>query len=97
MNDNMNREKVISIRVTEDELKRLDELAKEQTGGNRTAFIIQKCFRSEGDVENISLILEFMICLKSQLICLKKGDVKKKKYISDLNERIRVLWRSLKS
>ena len=67
MNDNMNREKVISIRVTEDELKRLDELAKEQTGGNRTAFIIQKCFRSEGDVENISLILEFMICLKSQL------------------------------
>lgn len=69
MNDNMNREKVISIRVTEDELKRLDELAKEQTGGNRTAFIIQKCFRSEGDVENISLILEFMICLKSQLIC----------------------------
>jgi hypothetical protein len=81
MNDNMNREKVISIRVTEDELKRLDELAKEQTGGNRTAFIIQKCFRSEGDVENISLILEFMICLKSQLICLKKGDVKKKKYI----------------
>ncbi|MEE0130060.1 MAG: hypothetical protein UEL03_01520 [Clostridium sp.] len=97
MNDNMNREKVISIRVTEDELKRLDELAKEQTGGNRTAFIIQKCFRSEGDVENISLILEFMICLKSQLICLKKGDVKKKKYISDLNERIRVLWQSLKS
>lgn len=93
----MNREKVISIRVTEDELKRLDELAKEQTGGNRTAFIIQKCFRSEGDVENISLILEFMICLKSQLICLKKGDVKKKKYISDLNERIRVLWQSLKS
>lgn len=54
MNDNMNREKVISIRMTEDELKRLDELAKEQTGGNRTAFIIQKCFRSEGDVENIS-------------------------------------------
>ena len=97
MNDNMNREKVISIRVTEDELKRLDELAKEQTGGNRTAFIIQKCFRSEGDVENISLILEFMICLKGQLICLKKGDVKKKKYISDLNERIRVLWQSLKS
>ena len=97
MNDNMNREKVISIRVTEDELKRLDELAKEQTGGNRTAFIIQKCFRSEGDVENISLILEFMICLKSQLICLKKGDVKKKKYISDLNERIRVLCQSLKS
>lgn len=97
MNDNMNREKVISIRMTEDELKRLDELAKEQTGGNRTAFIIQKCFRSEGDVENISLILEFMICLKSQLICLKKGDVKKKKYISDLNERIRVLWQSLKS
>ena len=97
MNDNMNREKVISIRVTEDELKRLDELAKEQTGGNRTAFIIQKCFRSEGDVENISLILEFMICLKSQLICLKNGDVKKKKYISDLNERIRVLWQSLKS
>lgn len=38
-----------------------------------------------------------MICLKSQLICLKKGDVKKKKYISDLNERIRVLWQSLKS
>lgn len=97
MNDNMNREKVISIRMTEDELKRLDELAKEQTSGNRTAFIIQKCFRSEEDVENISLILEFMICLKSQLICLKKGDVKKKKYISDLNERIRVLWQSLKS
>lgn len=97
MNDNMNREKVISIRMTEDELKRLDELAKEQTGGNRTAFIIQKCFQSEGNVENISLILEFMICLKSQLICLKKGDVKKKKYISDLNERIRVLWQSLKS
>ena len=97
MNDNMNREKVISIRVTEDELKRLDELAKEQTGGYRTALIIQKCLRCEGDVENISLILEFMICLKSQLICLKKGDVKKKKYISDLNERIRVLWQSLKS
>mgnify|MGYP004527054083 CR=1 FL=1 len=96
MDDNMNRERVISIRMTEDEVKRLDELAREHTNGNRTAFIIQKCFQDEGNIENISTILEFLVYLKKQLICLKRREVKRKQFISDMYERVGVLWQSLK-
>lgn len=96
MSDNMNKEKVVSIRMTEAEYKQLNELVQEQANGNRTTFIIQKCLQSEGNIENISTILEFIIYLKEQLVCLKNGSVKKKKFISDMNERIKTIWQSLK-
>ena len=96
MNDNTTKGKVISIRITDDEWKQLDELAKEHTDGNRTAYILQKCFQNDENIKNTSTILEFTVYLKKQLIALKKGNIKKKMFILDLNERIKTLWQSLK-
>ncbi len=86
--------KMVSFRLKEEEAKRLDKLV-EQSGGNRSQFIAQKCFANTDSRKHTGLTLNYLEKMGSYLADLKNGELKKEEFLENANKELEYLWRSL--
>lgn len=91
----MKADKTISIRVSNEELKTIDEYAKSR-GINRSAYIIDCALKGGTNTLNIRELLNNLSCSSNIVNNMRVGDVITKDLKNDMREGLMNLWQCLK-